>query len=593
MSCNDSLFLSYPSFFMLCQHRIIATIRWFTVLALVLVLSKEACADQQSGLDHRIMIDPASAGLILQTPVNGLAIPVRLHMGNFDFSRAGENSSGLTFTSSGRERLASRIELWDTANELGLVWVQLGLLPANGLALKLHAGSPDNANAALAPLYDEHQTAVLSFDGTGQHDASIYHNDLLDVPALDQVGVLGNAANLHGMPLVLKASESLQLNGSGWTLLTWVKLADASSPATLYEQQANGKGLRVEIKDSQLHLHIDGPLTSVDLVGGSLRAQTWQHLGIAIGNGQAALYLDGEKVAQTDAYLPKVKADVRLGTGLTGLLDQVELSNVVRSSDWIHATFTAQRPDSRLISLMGDDAEQIANSSYFGLLMSNLTTDAWTVIALLVMMLVIALGVMVDKVLLVLNVIKANDAFIQCFQAVVDGATLMEFQPKEAFFAFSTLLPIYQGGVHEVKRRIPGGKESPLTSLVLSPQSIGTVKAVVESVKTRQVHRLNERLVLLTIAISGGPFIGLLGTVMGVMITFSSIASAGDVNVNAIAPGIAAALLSTVTGLAVAIPSLFAYNWLATRIQKLCDEMDMFADEFIARMAEAYSSQTP
>jgi len=61
-------------------------------------------------------------------------------------------------------------------------------------------------------------------------------------------------------------------------------------------------------------------------------------------------------------------------------------------------------------------------------------------------------------------------------------------------------------------------------------------------------------MVMLTIAISGGPFLGLLGTVIGVMITFAAIAAAGDVNVNAIAPGIAAALAATVAGLAVAIP---------------------------------------
>ena len=69
-------------------------------------------------------------------------------------------------------------------------------------------------------------------------------------------------------------------------------------------------------------------------------------------------------------------------------------------------------------------------------------------------------------------------------------------------------------------------------------------------------------MVLLTIAISGGPFLGLLGTVVGVMITFAAIAAAGDVNINAIAPGISAALLATVAGLAVAIPALFGYNYL-------------------------------
>jgi biopolymer transport protein ExbB len=92
-------------------------------------------------------------------------------------------------------------------------------------------------------------------------------------------------------------------------------------------------------------------------------------------------------------------------------------------------------------------------------------------------------------------------------------------------------------------------------------------------------------MVLLTIAIAGGPFLGLLGTVMGVMITFAAIASTGDVNINAIAPGIAAALAATVAGLAVAIPSLFGYNYLLTLIKDITADMRVFSDEFVAALA--------
>src|SRR5262249_40677911 len=84
-----------------------------------------------------------------------------------------------------------------------------------------------------------------------------------------------------------------------------------------------------------------------------------------------------------------------------------------------------------------------------------------------------------------------------------------------------------------------------------------------------------------------GPFLGLLGTVVGVMITFPAIAAAGDVNVNAIAPGIAAALLATVAGLAVAIPALFGYNYLASRIKNISSEMQIFVDQFVTRPARA------
>ena len=72
------------------------------------------------------------------------------------------------------------------------------------------------------------------------------------------------------------------------------------------------------------------------------------------------------------------------------------------------------------------------------------------------------------------------------------------------------------------------------------------------------------------------------------MITFAAIAASGDVNVNAIAPGIAAALVATVAGLGVAIPALFGYNYLIVRIKDLSADMQIFVDEFTTKMAEFY-----
>jgi biopolymer transport protein ExbB len=123
---------------------------------------------------------------------------------------------------------------------------------------------------------------------------------------------------------------------------------------------------------------------------------------------------------------------------------------------------------------------------------------------------------------------------------------------------------------------------------VLSAQAIQAIRASLDGVMVREIQKLNKLMVFLTIAISGGPFLGLLGTVVGVMITFAAIAAAGDVNVNAIAPGIAAALLATVAGLAVAIPALFGYNYLITRIKEATSDMHVFVDEFVTKLAEFY-----
>jgi biopolymer transport protein ExbB len=142
---------------------------------------------------------------------------------------------------------------------------------------------------------------------------------------------------------------------------------------------------------------------------------------------------------------------------------------------------------------------------------------------------------------------------------------------------------LYEVGAKEVwRRRDNHGR------LVIASESIEAIRAVMDSTLVRENQRLARSMVLLTIAISGGPFLGLLGTVVGVMITFAAIAAAGDVNVNAIAPGISAALLATVAGLFVAIPALFGYNYLLTRNKAVTANMQVFVDEFVTRLAELH-----
>ena len=154
---------------------------------------------------------------------------------------------------------------------------------------------------------------------------------------------------------------------------------------------------------------------------------------------------------------------------------------------------------------------------------------------------------------------------------------------KDANYPDSTVFHLYGAGLKEIRKRYTNGNE-----LALSGASLDAIKASIDANLIRENKKLNANMVLLTIAISGGPFLGLLGTVIGVMITFAAIAAAGDVNVNAIAPGIAAALLATVAGLGVAIPALFGYNYLASRIKNITTDMQIFVDEFVTRVAELY-----
>jgi biopolymer transport protein ExbB len=125
----------------------------------------------------------------------------------------------------------------------------------------------------------------------------------------------------------------------------------------------------------------------------------------------------------------------------------------------------------------------------------------------------------------------------------------------------------------------------------ISAETVEVIRGALDARLVEETERLQRRLVMMTIAVSGGPFLGLLGTVVGVMITFAAVAASGDVNVTTIAPGIAAALFATVMGLLVAIPSLFGYNFIATRIAARVAAMEVFADQMVSRIHAALSAR--
>lgn len=97
----------------------------------------------------------------------------------------------------------------------------------------------------------------------------------------------------------------------------------------------------------------------------------------------------------------------------------------------------------------------------------------------------------------------------------------------------------------------------------------------------QRVEELERGLPFLATTGSVTPFFGLLGTVWGVMDAFLNIGLRGTGNLDVVAPGIAEALITTVAGLAVAIPAVIAYNWFISQIKEIADELGHFSSELI------------
>jgi biopolymer transport protein ExbB/TolQ len=127
----------------------------------------------------------------------------------------------------------------------------------------------------------------------------------------------------------------------------------------------------------------------------------------------------------------------------------------------------------------------------------------------------------------------------------------------------------------------------------ISNASFESVRVAIERAVSAQQISLEKGMIILTTAVAGGPFIGLLGTVWGVMETFSGIAKQAAASLQAMAPGVAGALIATVAGLFVAIPAMFAYNYMVTSIRATTQEMDNYATEFATSIEHAYVDNRP
>jgi biopolymer transport protein ExbB len=325
----------------------------------------------------------------------------------------------------------------------------------------------------------------------------------------------------------------------------------------------------------------------------ALSPGVWQHVVVVLEAGKANFYVNGNAAGSEPLVVTETNGVTTIGEGLRGEMDELNVAGSARSAAYIKALYASQEADSMMMSF-ADGAVAESGDSVMGILLGAVTLDGWIVIALLMVMAVVSFYVMITKAFILSSNGKANKQFLDAFKAhwgvlLTPGSPEIDQLAANKKLKKSSIYRLYVIGLQEVKERydqqIAAGKV-----FRMSDAGLNSVRAALDAAMMRETQKLNSGIVLLTISIAGGPFLGLLGTVVGVMITFAAIAAAGDVNVNAIAPGIAAALVATVAGLAVAIPALFGYNWLASQIKNASNDSAVFLDEFITKSAEMHSA---
>jgi len=208
------------------------------------------------------------------------------------------------------------------------------------------------------------------------------------------------------------------------------------------------------------------------------------------------------------------------------------------------------------------------------------TPEGKAVIVCLVLFSILAWTVMIGKALQMRRAKRLNKFFDKEFRT---QKTVLDVFDRRVQADGCPLFMVYQAGSLELDQRLKDSEGNGRKQFV-SLKGMEHVKRSLENTVAQESLKLESGLILLAIAVSGAPFLGLLGTVWGVMSTFGHIAQQGTASLATMAPGVSAALITTVAGLLVAIPSMFGYNWLVHNLRVLTVELDNFAQELVSKM---------
>ncbi len=564
-----------------------------------------------------LTLDTGADAAAVTEPVGGVTALVRLFDGNFQFASAREDGSDLRFVAAdGKTVLPHQIESYDSLLNEAFVWVRLpDVKPAAKETFHVYFGNADAAMpAALTPTdaFDAETTLVYHFAGRGvaPADSTTHANNAETIGTTAEGSLIGNGLRLSEDPVTIPNSPTLEWkSGQSLTLSVWLKPGALQENAVIFSRADGNSSLSVLLDQGSPVIRLGSARSES---GTPVAANTWNHLVLVADGGTLRLFLNGVLYTSLQGSLPALTTPLAIGAsgnGFTGELDAFTLSRTARSPGWIKfvsvnqgSTDAAQRVLS-LGQVEGGEVEahsgMMEHVMLFGDIARNMMFDGWIAIGVCVLMIVFGWTVAVKKFLYLNSIEKGSKVFLQQWKSLSTDLTALDTgdnssvsslggtvgESDQALIEKSPLFHIYQIGADEIRHRLEKGDSR---ELGLSGRSIQAIRASLDAGLVHETHRLSDGLVYLTISIAGGPYVGLLGTVVGVMITFAIIAKSGEVNVNSIAPGIASALLATVAGLVVAIPALFIYSYLNARIKNSLALMQVFIDEFVAKMAEFY-----
>ncbi len=203
------------------------------------------------------------------------------------------------------------------------------------------------------------------------------------------------------------------------------------------------------------------------------------------------------------------------------------------------------------------------------------------VLALLVCFSIVSWAIILSKYMFFRNIEKENDLFLDVY---MKAAKLSDIYPESKKFKNSTLAEVFRSGYTELgrlgkKKGASADSDDPGSNIEI--KGIDNVERALNRACTTETSKIESAVGFLATTGSSCPFIGLFGTVWGIMTAFRGIGARGSATLAVVAPGISEALVATAAGLAAAIPAVIFYNYFQNRIRKISTEMDNFSSEFL------------
>jgi len=173
------------------------------------------------------------------------------------------------------------------------------------------------------------------------------------------------------------------------------------------------------------------------------------------------------------------------------------------------------------------------------------------------------------------NLNRATDQDVQFLDAFWNGKNMEEISSKAEGMSASPVASVFRSGFRELKKL-------PLEELKkLGTIDVQTIERALARASNSEITQLERNLGWLATTASSAPFIGLFGTVWGIMTSFHSISQTGNASLAVVAPGISEALIATAVGLFAAIPAVIAYNHFVNKIKRIATDIDCFSQDFL------------